>query len=838
MKSLLKNENFLALLIFIAVIFVVYSQVAFFGKSLLSTLYYPKQLSVEDPGRIPVNTFNVDLATPSFFEIPINKLVGDMYKKGILPLWNPYQACGTPLAAQYSTRVFFPYQILENISPVVLWDYFMLGRLIIAAFFTYLLLRLLGISPPSSFLGGVFYGLCGSFTHFINLEEFTNVAMMVPICIFSLERLVRYRKGRHIAECALVIALMLLAGQPEIAVYVMLLAASYYIFRIAVERQGFLAFLKDAFKFAGIVALALGICALLILPFLELIPISYQCHPPGGTMGGQEPTRLMVAMSIIAPYFFELPTNYRVFPHNGVWDWLGGYSGTLAAFLILLGFFSKGKARKFFLFFSLFGLFIVLKNFGFLLASWLGSLPLFDQSWSPRWAGPVWTFSLSCGAAIGFDMARQTEFKKNVLFGILGFSLLAIGFLLYKTGYIPQLFRLNAEELSKAIPPIAGSTVVSICVVLVAASLFLYFRRSKGLVYAIIFLAISELWFCVPKGAPFPWTAFKLAPFALGIVIVFLLAKEKWRIGLIGIALMAVSFTFIDVGAPKGFPDRRDLFKEPGFVTFLKQDAGYSRVIGGNGALMPNFSSSYQIFDIGYINSLSSAQYQNYVDNHLLEAPHAWITDRLWFTGIADLHKQKLRSIYQEIEDNLIYYSYLGVKYIVCPKDVTLRIPLVYDENVKVYKNPRAFPRAYVATDIKIVPDFQQAQELMKTKDIDLLNTAILEEGMPDWYRPPPVESGNSKAEIRYYGPRKVKIRADMDTDGIMVLTDVMYPGWRAYVDNEESRIYRVNGLVRGVFLTSGSHEIIFKYDPLSFKMGLLISMISVLTCLALIKKG
>ncbi len=826
-----KNEKFFVFLIYSALIGAVYSQVAFFGKSLLSTLYYPSPLCVtEAEGRKPNNTFNIDLGTPAFYEMPINMAVGNMYKKGILPLWNPYQAAGTPLAAQYSTRVFFPYQILEDISPEVLWDYFMLLRLIIAAFFTYLLLRLIGISLPSAFLGGALYGLSGSLTWFINLEEFVNVAMMVPACLFSIERLMQYKKPRYIAECALVTALMLLAGQPEIAVYVMLLASLYYIFRVTIEKPDAPAFIRSILRFGGIVFLGLALSAFLILPFLELIPISYQCHPLGGMMGAQDPTDIMAAVSVLIPSFFEIATNYRLFAHNGLWDWIGGYTGMLAVFLIILGIFSNGRHRESFIFFSLFGFFIVLKNFGFPLAAWIGRLPLLDQSWSPRWSGPVWTFSLACAAAIGLDMARAAEFKKSLLLGSAFFLMLFTGFLLYKAPYIRQLPGCNAAQFKSILPPIFGGIFVGVCTVLAAVDLFIYYRGKRGFIHALIWLAICELWVSVPKGSVFPWTAYELIPFTLGIVVVYLLAKDKRRLGAAGIAAIALLSAFIDLRSPYGLPDRKDIFEKPGCVRFIKKDTDHFRIIAGSGVFMPNFASAFEVYDVRYINSLSLAAFQNYVDNHLMKEPHAWITDRLWFTGIGDFHKAEPRSLYQEINDNLPYYSYLGVKYIIVPPNLKLEIPLVYDKDVKIYRNPQAFPRAYVSGGIKMASGFSEAQEMMSARDMDLLNTAIIEEGPPSWYRPS-AAGIESKTKIEEYAPGRIKIKADLGSDGILVITDNYYPGWRVYVDGEEDRIYRVNGLVRGVFLEKGVHDVIFKYQPMSFRIGALISLAGLAVC-------
>lgn len=322
---MIKNRtNVNIFLLYILIISCIYTQVVFFGKSLLPNLYYSGNgefFPSGYEGRMPINVFHVDMATPAFYEMPINKLVGDEYLSKKLPLWDQYQGIGVPIAAQYSTRVFFPYQILENISPYWLWDYFMLGRLIIAGFFTCLFLRLIGLSLPFAFLGGVFYSLSGSFVWFINLEQFVNVAMMVPVCLFFLERLIQYKKMRYVLEASIAFGFMLLAGQPEIALYVFILITMYYFFRALDEGKNLL---PNLMRFFIVIGLTLAISSLLILFFLEYIPNAYHCHPLGGNMGIVSPAKIFTAIGIIIPSFFEKSTFYRLFPHNGRWDYLGG----------------------------------------------------------------------------------------------------------------------------------------------------------------------------------------------------------------------------------------------------------------------------------------------------------------------------------------------------------------------------------------------------------------------------------------------------------------------------------------------------------------------------------
>ena len=61
----------------------------------------------------------------------------------------------------------------------------------------------------------------------------------------------------------------------------------------------------------------------------------------------------------------------------------------------------------------------------------------------------------------------------------------------------------------------------------------------------------------------------------------------------------------------------------------------------------------------------------------------------------------------------------------------------------------------------------------------------------------------------------------------MMILADVFYPGWKVYVDDQPSDIFRVNRVMRGVALSKGKHRIVFRYDPRSFRWGAFLSAFS-----------
>ena len=371
---------------------------------------------------------------------------------------------------------------------------------------------------------------------------------------------------------------------------------------------------------------------------------------------------------------------------------------------------------------------------------------------------------------------------------------------------------------------------MAIAALTTASILVLSLQAGNGkAAYGMAVLAVLELWFYIPKGYNLSWQYLTLIPFVMGLPLVFALARGKGRWAALFALAPVLSFFIIEATAPKGFPQRHDPFTEAPYVRFLREKAGYYRVAGVEGVLMPNYASALGVYDVRFINALSVDSYQHYAENSLLPGPHTVPIDRLWFTGIPDYLQREKRSFYQEIQEKASFYSLLGVKYVLAPSPVSIDMPLVYDGEVKVYENPSVLPRAFLVYQVEYASSYQQAQEALGLPDFDPLSRVVLEQEAS--FSP---QEGRGTARIREYQPNRVVIETQSETPGILVLTDVFYPGWTAQIDGKATRIYRANGLVRAVKVDKGDHKVVMSYLPRSFALGLAVALLAGVACLAL----
>lgn len=128
--------------------------------------------------------------------------------------------------------------------------------------------------------------------------------------------------------------------------------------------------------------------------------------------------------------------------------------------------------------------------------------------------------------------------------------------------------------------------------------------------------------------------------------------------------------------------------------------------------------------------------------------------------------------------------------------------------------------------------DAAHARQQIKNGGIDFYREVVLETGFiaeaVECYpnaRGKTILTGKTEA----LDPNRLVIEVEADEAGWLVISDTWYPGWRAWVDGMEKPILHANYLFRAVELPAGEHQVILGYRPLSFFVGLAVSLVSLL---------
>jgi len=134
------------------------------------------------------------------------------------------------------------------------------------------------------------------------------------------------------------------------------------------------------------------------------------------------------------------------------------------------------------------------------------------------------------------------------------------------------------------------------------------------------------------------------------------------------------------------------------------------------------------------------------------------------------------------------------------------------------------FPRAWVVHAIEVIPDEEDTLARLSAEDFDVRRAAVVAEpldiplgGTPD----------GSTAQVTSFGPNQITVEVETDAVGLLVLSEVYYPGWRASVDDMPARLIRANGLLRGIPVPEGQHTVQVWYAPPTARLGLVISALA-----------
>jgi hypothetical protein len=145
-------------------------------------------------------------------------------------------------------------------------------------------------------------------------------------------------------------------------------------------------------------------------------------------------------------------------------------------------------------------------------------------------------------------------------------------------------------------------------------------------------------------------------------------------------------------------------------------------------------------------------------------------------------------------------------------------------ENTWLYENEHALPRGFVVHQTEPVTH-QEVWDRLNT--LDPTRVALVEN---DRRLDGPGEP--SPAQIVKHSPNRVVVETDLEAPGLLVLSEIWYPGWQAYDNGDPTPILRTDAILRGVYLDAGSHTIEFDYNPRTVCVGLAISSPSALALL------
>ncbi len=158
---------------------------------------------------------------------PLFEWTRDRWWRGELPLWCAQDNWGTAVVADMASSVFYPGKLVFLTPWVpfsVLFGIYVVLHVLLAVGTAYGCGRTLGLTPASAWLTAVAYGLGGSVMSQTSNVIFLVSAAWLPLAIGLIFRFAMAGRIRLLAALAVIMALMVLGGDPQMAMHVLLIA--------------------------------------------------------------------------------------------------------------------------------------------------------------------------------------------------------------------------------------------------------------------------------------------------------------------------------------------------------------------------------------------------------------------------------------------------------------------------------------------------------------------------------------------------------------------------------------------------------------------------------------
>src|SRR5215472_4863896 len=205
--------------------------------------------------------------------IPWHKAVREAVKNGRFPLWNRFCLVGEPLLAVLAHGALHPENVIGFLLPLAqAWTFLSTLRLFISLLGAYLFFFELTDRQLASLFGSAAWALC-DFLLFFNGYPLSPAIGPLPLLLLGLRLLAREPWWRGVAVSMAALLLSVTAGHPESLLHVVAAGGVYFLFELWWTKKALRARAIRLSLLAG--ALTLGLCAVTLLPFAQVLPATF-----------------------------------------------------------------------------------------------------------------------------------------------------------------------------------------------------------------------------------------------------------------------------------------------------------------------------------------------------------------------------------------------------------------------------------------------------------------------------------------------------------------------------------------------------------------------------------
>jgi|GEM_PF-261035 len=319
-------------------------------------------------------------------------------------------------------------------------------------------------------------------------------------------------------------------------------------------------------------------------------------------------------------------------------------------------------------------------------------------------------------------------------------------------------------------------------------------------------------------------SALALAVFIpLGLSLILLRAQRvisaQITVALLGLLLFA-DLAWFDSSLLRFTPLEQALSPGRAAAAYLAQKPGYFRVYSPSYSLPMATAAAAGLHLTDGVEPVHLAPYDEFM------ARAGGYNDPGFSVTIPKFGPGPLEISLQAVQPNLKLLGLLNVTYLASAfpmpwPGLTLETEI---DGTFIYRNELALPRAWVAHQaVPAEADWlAQLEALPGGGDV-----AVVEDSVEN-VQPSTFNIQRSPVEITTYSADKIELETEIPRPGWLVVSEIWYPGWQAMVNGSPQPVEKVNGLLRGLYLSGpGRYRVTLAYQPASVAWGNWISVIS-----------
>jgi len=230
-----------------------------------------------------------------------------------------------------------------------------------------------------------------------------------------------------------------------------------------------------------------------------------------------------------------------------------------------------------------------------------------------------------------------------------------------------------------------------------------------------------------------------------------------------------------------------------------KADCGDYRVLNFASDTFNENETSYFHKSIGGYHAAKLRRYQELIDAHI--TPEM----RRLMPAVVDAQGDMTRVRVDSIAPVL---NMLNMRYMIMPLQGGQTVPL---------KNPYAFGPAWFVDKLVYVGNANA--ELDSLSRIDLRHVAVADDRFKAQLGKAVGQVGESLVRIKSYAPNHLTYDVSSAKGGVVVFSEIYYPGWTATVDGQDAELGRVNYVLRALQVKPGRHTVELSFKPKSIEI-------------------